>query len=422
MKRARTVWMTTLLLVLFAVTATAAQQSEPERLLKERAFVVEKLSQPQSELVRASLLSRLKGMDKRLRELGLEPPATPEGSARLADGNTASQSAPQPEQGPEEPLPAEANSAPSSGDLYGTQRPGGLPEPPVPGTSRNQFRFSVSPWFRSNYFQTGADSPRESVVGTELSADFRVPLVRSEDRSLTAGVGVSRNLVRGVDDADWSRFEAALLYAVRAHAFGARAYYIPRRLTFDPTGGEPGFGRTFGAGAEYDVRLSRRTRTRLLYRLAQVRYEDFAQLDLTAHRVGGEIRHRFHDLLIPGAGLEWTHAGARSANSTYKEIAPIVMYGARVGRRVNTNLRYRYRLRDYPVADPTASNFDRRDRRHDISMYASVWLSPQWELVFFGGYLRNLSSRASRTFTDGSGGLTLRFRFPAEQQERMLHE
>jgi hypothetical protein len=288
------------------------------------------------------------------------------------------------------------------------------PQPQSMPGGRYQIGFEITPWFRSNYFQSVADSPSEAVAGTELSGEVRVVLAGSADRRLVAGGSVNRNIVRGVADGHWNLFDATLLYQAGKHEFGVRGYYIPQRLTFITASDEPGYVRVAGLGAEYNGRPTRRTRTRLLYRREQNRFADFTERTANAHRVGGEVRHRFHNLFMPGVGLEWTRTRANSENFDYREITPAFLYGMRLGSRVSANLRYRFRMRDYPIADPLAENFDRRDRRHDFSMYVNTRLSRQWDLVVFGGYLRNQSTRASRIFSDANGGATLRFRFSSE--------
>ncbi len=381
MIKALTVCFTLLMLATFAASAETTQQKELFRLLDERSRIVQKLMQQQSPEEAESLQKRLKKIDDKLGHMGIDMPIPPEPSLSQVD----------------------------RAEL------GVTPSPPLSlEGKRYRFDISTSPSFNNNYFQSVEGSPQQSIWLNKVSSGFQLALVRNHKNQLTVGVDLHRNFVRGIDNADWSVFEANLNYATPIHQLAFRGFYIPQRLTFTTQASGSGLARTSGLGVDYIVRFTPGIRARLFYRLNDVRYRGFDDRDLKAHRVAGDIQFRLHNLFIPGVGYEWTNAMAQSENYTYREITPVLLLGARLGRVATLSLRYRYKLRNYPIGNTTVGNFGRKDRRHDAYIYISIRLGRQFDLTVFHNYLQNISTRAYRGFTTLSGGATLQFRFPGQ--------
>jgi hypothetical protein len=226
-----------------------------------------------------------------------------------------------------------------------------------------------------------------------------------------AGADIQRNHVEGIQHADWNSYGARLAYSTRRNQLMFQGLYIPRRLTFTARDGEAGFATTSGLGADFYRRLGK-ARMRLFYRWNEVLYPEFENRNAFSHVAAGDIQYQFHSFLGPGVGFEWTDTRASLENYSYSEKTPVVLLGARFGRVGALNLRYRYRERIYPIQDRLASNFGRKDRRHDAYMYLSMNLGDHLGLIVQGSYLQNISARASRGFKALSGGITLRYIYP----------
>ncbi|MBN1569686.1 MAG: DUF560 domain-containing protein [Acidobacteria bacterium] len=365
----------------FALSQDIEQESEFVRLMNERSRLLESLEADPAPDIETSMRARLKEIEDKIGEMGIEVPSPPA------------------------PLMSEADR---------TDLP--LPRPASPSIEgkRYRFDFGVSPSYADNYFQAVAGSPRQAAWLTNVSGLFQFALARSGHNQLSAGVDIQRNIVEGIDNADWNSYGARLSYTTPANQLTLQGAYGPRRLTFLAPEDYPGLATTLALGSDYSRRLTRRARARVFYRRNDVRYPEFDDRNLISHMAAGDARYQFHKLFIPGIGYEWTGARARSENYSYTEMTPVLLLGARFGRTATLNLRYRYRQRTYAIDDARASNFGRKDRRHDAYMYLNIALGKHLGLTMYGSYLQNLSTRAGRGFKAINGGATLRCMLPGK--------
>jgi len=368
-----------MLLADLALSKETALDREFARLILERSELQVKLAQDPSPEAAKRFYARLKEIDRKMSDMGIDMPPPPEPPLSQVDRT-------------EPPILRRRSS--------------------VQDEARYQLIVGISPSYNNNYFQAVAGAPQQEVWLTNVSTSVQFTLAQNRRQQLTAGADIQRNLVRGIKDADWSVFGANVGYAIGDHQVVLHGFYSPKKLSFVTDGEDEGLARTTGLGADYNWRLTRNARIRLFYRLNDVRYPGFEGRNVRAHFGAWDAQYRFHSLFIPGIGFEWTKAKAESENYVYREITPVFTLGARLGRIASLNVRYRRKLRDYTIDDPKASNAGRRDVRHDGYVYASIGLGKQVDLILFGNYLQSVSSRSGRSFTALQSGATLRYRLP----------
>jgi hypothetical protein len=283
------------------------------------------------------------------------------------------------------------------------------PLPPEPG--RFRFEFGVLPRYNSNLFGATAGAPRQAAFITTLAAKVEADLVRGEKSTLTGRFGFHRNLYQGVDGADSSDFDISLEYGFGRNRLALTYFTTPRRLAYI-AGDEHIFNRLDGVDLRFSRRMTRRTRARVGYEFTRESFPTLKERDSGKHELSGDVRYRIHDLLAPGIGFELGRVTAQSANFNRHETALLLLLDSRIKDTVWASLRYRYSQRDYITADPTASNFGREDRRHDLRWQANVKVTKQWWLFFYNSYTSSASTRELRSFTGHELGAGLFFRFP----------
>jgi hypothetical protein len=357
----------------------ASRQSEFVRLMLERSQIMASLEENPSPEIATKLRTQLKKIQRRLRDMGIDIPAPP---------------------------------APLMGEVDRTDLPIPRPEPPSLDGGRYRFDLIVSPSFSDNYFQAVDGTAKRSAWVTHVSSSLQFALARKGNQQLSLGLDLQRNNVEGIQDANWNSYGARLSYSTRNNQLTFQGIVSPRRLTFITRDGDSGRGTTLGIGSDYSQKLAGRARMRLFYRWNEVHYPEYENRDVRSHVAAADVQYHFHNLFAPGIGFEWTEARANLENYSYVEKTPIVLLSSRFGRAVTLNLRYRHRNRLYPVENSQASNYRRRDRRHDGYMYLSINLGGHLGLIVYGSYLQNISARADRGFKSLSGGVTLKCLFP----------
>lgn len=297
----------------------------------------------------------------------------------------------------------------------------GVRAPRVPrrdDDSRFHFEVGVLPRYISNYFQTfddfqtGATAvPVKSVYVTTLSARAEYDFVREDDRTLTGSVRFRGNLFKDLPGADSADIDVSLEYDFRPNRLRFAYFGTPRRLA-SVVAGRNVYSRVNGFAAEYSRRLTRRWRARGGYEFARDTFSEFRERDLSRHEVSGDLRYQVSPYFTPGVGFEYLRGNAESENFSYNRPALLLLASSRIRDVAYLSFRYRFSDRDYTTDDPTSSNFNREDRRHDVSFYGTVNLSRGFSLFGFVYHTDNNSNRLTRTFTGYETGLGLFYRFP----------
>lgn len=368
-----------IILANFLLADDQDRQREFVRLIMERSQLQMELAQQPPEESAESLRKRIREINKRVADMGIGMPDSPEPPLSELDRTDLS-----------------------------------IPRLPTPIFSDKRYKFNLntSHAYNSNYFQAVADTPQQAVWLTNVSTSFDFTVVQEYKHQFTAGVDLQRNFVRGIQNADWSAFGANLSYAYNTHRFTFHGLYTPRKLNFITFDSIPGFSRTMAFGADYTALLNRNMRIRAFYRFNNIRYPEFSSRNVKVHFGAGDAQYRFHDLFMPGIGFEYSNAMAQTDNYNYWEMTPVLLLGSRLGRVVSINLRYRYKMRNYTIDDRQYSNFGRRDWRHDAYVYLGIGIGRHFYLIAFGRYMENFSSRAYRSFSSMSGGATMQIQFP----------
>ncbi|HEV2863855.1 MAG TPA: surface lipoprotein assembly modifier [Pyrinomonadaceae bacterium] len=284
--------------------------------------------------------------------------------------------------------------------------------------SRYHVEVGIMPRHISNYFQTFDDFqpgatpvPVTSVTILSLSAHAEYDFVRDEGRTLTGGVRVRRNLFRDLPGGDSTDVDLNLEYDFRPNRLNFKYFGTPRRLA-SIVGGQNVYSQVNGFGAEYSRRLGRRWRTRGGYEFARDTFSRFSERDLSRHEVSGDVRYQISPYFTPGVGFEYLRGRAESEAFSYTRPAVALLASSRIKDVAYLSFRYRFSDRDYTTDDPTVSNFNREDRRHDISFYGTAQLGKGFSLFGFVYHTDNNSNRLTRTFTSTESGLGLFYRFP----------
>jgi hypothetical protein len=292
---------------------------------------------------------------------------------------------------------------------------GSIPSLTRSSDKRYRFEVGILPRFNSNLFEAEDDAAKVSSYITTLSGKAEYDFVRNDKRTVTGGVQFRHNIYKDVENANSTDIDLTVHYKSGKNDFQAAYFITPERLAFI-TGGNSLYVHSSIQGGNFDYtrRLSKRFRAGAAYQITKESYEGTAFDDRNniRHRISGEVRYRFDYLFQPGIGVEYERVNAASENFNRNGIAPVLLLVSSYKDIVYTSARYRFIRRDYDTNNPLLPNFDRRDYRHDFSLYSVVKLTRQFRLYGFVNALDNNSSRLGRSFTGYQGGLGLFFQFP----------
>ena len=284
--------------------------------------------------------------------------------------------------------------------------------------SRYRFEVGVMPRHITNYFQAQDEfnsattaTPVRSVTVTTLSGSFEYDLARTEDSTVTAGLRVRRNLFRDLPGADSTDVDATIDFDFQPNRLRLGYFGTPRRLA-SVVAGRNIYGETHGFSAEYFRRITRQWRARGGYQFARESFSEFKERDLSRHQLNGDLRYRAHPYFTPGVGFEYQRGNAEAANFSYTRPALVLLATSDIKGQAYLSFRYRYSVRDYTTDLAADSNFNREDKRHDVSFYGTVQLGKGFSLFGFAYHTDNNSNRLTRTFTSTESGLGLFYRFP----------
>lgn len=284
--------------------------------------------------------------------------------------------------------------------------------------SRYRFEVGVLPRRITNYFQAQDEfnsattaTPVRSVTVLTLSGSFEYDLARGENSATTAGLRVRRNLFRDLPGGDSTDVDATIDFNYQPNRLRLGYFGTPRRLA-SIVAGRNIYGETHGFSAEYFRRISRSWRARGGYQFARETFSEFNERDLSRHQLNGDVRYRVHPYFTPGVGFEYQRGNAEAQNFSYTRPALVLLATSDIKGRAYLSFRYRYSVRDYTTGLVTDSNFNREDRRNDVSFYSTVQLGKGFSLFGFAYHTDNNSNRLTRTFTSTESGLGLFYRFP----------
>jgi len=296
-------------------------------------------------------------------------------------------------------------------------RGGGTSIPSITSSGDKRYRFEVGilPRFNSNLFEAEDDAAKTSSYITTISGKAEYDFIRNDKRTVTGSFQVRYNIFKDVRNANSTDIDVTMHYKGRKNDFQATYFTTPERLSFiTPNNTLYVHTNIQGGNFDYTRRLSRRLRVGGAYQISKESYErtQFDDRNNTRHRISGDTRYRLSYLFQPGIGVEYERVNAASENFTRNGIAPVLLIVSSYKDRVYTSARYRFIRRDIVTDNPLVANFDRRDYRHDFSLYSIVKLTRQWRIYGFIDALDNNSSRIGRSFTGYQGGVGLFFQFP----------
>ena len=254
----------------------------------------------------------------------------------------------------------------------------GEEEPSAPGDPAPRYRLEArfGALMFDNFFQAPAGAPEESVDAGRVEARLSAPLGRE---GALSGYGRLRDTAYGSGLDDSPGATAGLRWDGERHQAEVYLDYERDRPSFDVG---DGFERadTLTMAGEYSWRPVRDWQ---LSALGEVQDQEFAVTRGRDNRLaaaGAAVRYRGWGYLIsPEIGVTVGARDADDPNEDHDQDDYWLKLRSIPAPPVYLSLRYRYRVRDYTVGSPAATNFGREDTRRQWTLAADVdtveWLT-----------------------------------------------
>ncbi|MFP3940759.1 MAG: surface lipoprotein assembly modifier [Thermoanaerobaculia bacterium] len=144
----------------------------------------------------------------------------------------------------------------------------------------------------------------------------------------------------------------------------------------------------------------------------QQEFEQTASKDNEFLSAGGALRYRGWGYdLSPEIGAEWGSRDADDPNEDHDQRDLWVKLRSVPVDGLYVSLRYRYRLREYDVSDPAASNVDREDDRRSWTLAVDYTLTDWLGINGYLDYQDADSTKESRIFETTLAGVGVTFGF-----------
>lgn len=260
---------------------------------------------------------------------------------------------------------------------------------------RVEFRTRAGARFYDNFFRVSRDSLAESIFAWTAEARATVHLDRSAGVELYGETEYTRFETLGASPAAG----VALVAAPGSHWLRLRASYQKDRPAFD-VGDVVRTSDIVRGGLDYSFRPVPAWELGLEGRVADVSSDTAPPADSRLYGIGGSVRYRglgYRFQPEVGGRLGWRRTEVRS-----QEYSRSYLYARIVSIPVDglwTSLRYRFRARAYPEADPASSNFGRSDDGGQWTVLATYRVAPPLRLDFRYNLLDMESTLPRGTFT-----------------------
>lgn len=267
-----------------------------------------------------------------------------------------------------------------------------------------QVRFDTTHY--DNFFRTADGRSQENLWGQSIQAR----LGRRPDRGEIAPfVRVEFESIRGVGQA------AGVLGGVRnetpRRTIVVQGGYDWNRPRFD-VGDELERADILSIDGEYSRRLTRAVEVRGLGEYGHESFNVDPSKDNHLYSSGGAVRFRgFGSGFSPELGWLWSGRNVVDANEDYRQRTFYVQVRSAAIPSTYLSVRYRRGFRDYVIQQPTASNFNREDRRAQWTAAADLTLTRHVLLNVYFVRERSDSTRVTRSFTTGDLALGVTYRF-----------
>jgi hypothetical protein len=231
--------------------------------------------------------------------------------------------------------------------------------------------------YHENFFQLPDDGPREDVVAGVME-------VRVEER--LGPSGAMRVYTRG----DVFHFRhlgssPGALVGVRriggVHQFDVAATGQWNRPRFD-LDDDPQQANVIGGNANYSLRVVRPLELMVLGEYSRQWLKQNVGVRSATYDVGGAVLFRPIRRLSTEIGVLRGRRDIADVNQQYLNETAYVAMRTSIVPRTYVSLRYRTRVRDYTTDNTRSSNFQRQDRREQVTAYLdlSLWGNLVWNL------------------------------------------
>lgn len=275
-----------------------------------------------------------------------------------------------------------------------------------PTLSALEVRLRAGAAFMGNFLQAPEGTPRTDVgAGT---ADVQLALPVASSLALSADVG---GTLYTEYDPSWN-VGGGVGWSATPHDLRGIVRYRARTPRME-VGDSLGFADVLHLGGTYQVRPIRSVQLEALADYFDESYGRNAARDNTFFDAGGAIRYRgLGYSFSPEVGGSFGSRDVRTDTEDFDQRTLWVTFRSIPTPPLYLSLRYRNRLRDYGISDPVASNFDREDRRHQITFTADLTVQENLAWTVYYSFEHANSTKPSRRFRTHYlwTGLTYRIR------------
>lgn len=268
----------------------------------------------------------------------------------------------------------------------------------------------------SNYFEAENDfhalyaAPRVSPYVVTLSGRIAYNLLDDDNRTLTAGLRMRHNFYTDLAGADSDELDASLYYKSRPDEFRLELYRKPSRLV-GTINRRNVYAATNRVNVEYVHRLTERVRAGAQYEYSRENYTERPEHDLTRQVVNASVQYKFAPWFEPGIGVEYEHGDGRSDNFTYEQVSPVLILNSSIWPVAYMGVSYKWYDRKYLKAGAGESNYQRIDRRQNVSFYGTLRVGGGLSVFSFVYYTKSNSNQSSSSFSSCDAGVGLFYRF-----------
>lgn len=256
-----------------------------------------------------------------------------------------------------------------------------------------------------NFFQAPPGAPEDDVTSTRLEARVAGGL-REDGPWKLYGQAAFTRYQGELDDA--IELGVGLLRESGPHRLDFFLQRQQDRPSFD-VGDEFDRVDVNRLAVEYAHRLDRDWELTGLGSFEDQTFDITAGKDNELLTVGGAVRYRgWGSEFSPEIGVELGDRDAVDPNEDHDQTDLWLKLRSALTRRLYLSLRYRYRTRDYDIADPLASNAGREDDRQQWVLAANVKTVRHLSVDVYYAYEDADSTKASRNYTTSLLGVGLK--------------
>lgn len=257
-----------------------------------------------------------------------------------------------------------------------------------------QATVSLETQLHDNFYQAPSGAPATTLRAHRLVG--RLGRRVGPERRVTVFGEAGRTRYQGLSGS--TLFGGGVAAGGGRHALDVSVRFELDRPTLD-VGDEFGQADTLRATVEYGYRVTGWLEAKALADVQHQAFEFAPGKTNTLTGLGGAVRYRgFGSLISPEVGIKTGSRAAAAENERHSQTDLYVKVRSLPAPRVYLSVQYRHRVRDYSVPDPLSSNFERQDRRDEITALTQVRLVDHVAANVYYALQDANSTLARRTF------------------------